>query len=118
MSSPLRVLRLTENQLLSLRQHLFPGDGRESVALALCGTRLGQRREIYCIHEIHLISAEACALRTPSAVRWPLEPLVPLLEKAMKRNLSLLKIHSHPDGFEKFSRQDDETDRQLAQDLG
>jgi hypothetical protein len=118
MSDPLRVLRLTEDQLLSLRNHLFPGDGWESVALALCGTRLGKRREIYSIHEIHLIPAEACALRTPSGVRWPLEPLIPLLEKAIKRNLSLLKIHSHPEGFEMFSTQDDKTDKQLAHDLG
>jgi hypothetical protein len=118
MNCPISVLRLTEEQLFGIRKHLFPGDGKESVALALCGTRFSENREIYCIHEIHLIPDQDCDLRTATAVRWPLAPLIPLLEQAAKRNLILLKIHSHPKGFERFSAQDDETDQQLAESLG
>jgi hypothetical protein len=117
MPFPSRSLRLTEDHQSRFRQHLFPGDGCESVALALCGTRFSDQHQVFCIHEIVEIPDDTCSLRTPVAVRWPLEPLIPLLNKAMKRGLWVLKIHSHPKGFEHFSSQDDETDRLLSASL-
>ena len=109
-----RCLRLTETQRTRLHRHLFPGDGFESVALALCGTRFSDQHQVFCIYEIFEIPDENCSLRTPTAVCWPLDPLVPLLNKAMKRGLWVIKIHSHPEGFDQFSSQDDATDRELS----
>ena len=37
------ILRLTASQHEQLKRHLFPGDGKESVALALCGTHRGDQ---------------------------------------------------------------------------
>jgi hypothetical protein len=39
-------LRLTKSQHQELFDHLFPGDGLEAVALALCGSRAATNEEI------------------------------------------------------------------------
>jgi molybdopterin/thiamine biosynthesis adenylyltransferase len=108
------ALRLTEGQEEQLRGHLFQGDGLETVALALCGQFRILGGTGYCLHEVVPVATERCSVRRPDAVTWPVELVVPLLEKAAARGLVLLKVHSHPTGYDGFSSQDDETDRRLA----
>src|ERR1017187_214194 len=110
-------LRLTEEQRVRLQRLLFPGDGREAVVLALCGTLSDSNRLIFCIHEIIEVPLDACVLRTEIAVRWDVKALVPVLQKALKRGLWVLKIHSHPKDYEQFSTQDDQTDLELAKGI-
>jgi len=107
-------LRLTEEQRVRLQHHLFPGDGREAVALALCGTLFCAGRQIFCIHDIIEVPFDACILRTEVAVRWDVKFLVPILERALKRGFLILKIHSHPKGYEQFSTQDNQSDLELG----
>lgn len=112
-----RALRLTGNQFTLLQDHLFPSDGKEAVALALCGqASRGDRdsvRRVGTVHRLHLVPHEACTVREKDRVVWSTERLPELLKEAAKRNLFLLKIHSHPNGFEHFSRFDDSADREL-----
>jgi hypothetical protein len=115
--SAVTILRLTEEQRHRLKNHLFPGDGREAVALALCGTLAGTDRRVYCVHDIIEIPWSACALRTETTVQWDVQTLVPVLEKALKRGLYVLKIHSHPNSYEQFSNQDDQTDLELTKGI-
>jgi hypothetical protein len=110
-------LRLTEEHRSKLRHYLFPGDGREMVVLALCGARLAANHHVYCIHDIVEVPMGACTLRTSVTVRWDVRALVPVLERALKRGLWVLKIHSHPGNYERFSKQDDETDMELARGI-
>ena len=117
MAHSITVLRMTAEQHTFLRRLLFRDDGCESVALALCGTRLGAVRHIYSIHEILGIPPEACSLRSPTAVRWPVELGMDLFAKAVKRKMAILKIHSHPTGFDQFSKIDDESDATLLGSL-
>jgi hypothetical protein len=105
---------MSEDQHARLRRHLFPGDGFEAVALAVCGTRLSAESQVYCIHGIFEIPLESCSLRSPIAVRWNVQLLVAVLERALKRGLCVLKIHSHPDGVENFSGHDDESDQAIV----
>ncbi len=107
-------LRFTEGQEEQFRGHLFPGDGLETVALALCGQFRMTGGTGYCLHEVVPVPIERCSVRRPDAVTWPVELVVPLLEKAAARGLVLLKVHSHPPSYDDFSPQDDETDRALA----
>jgi hypothetical protein len=104
---------MTAEQHSRLRRHLFPPDGCESVALALCGTRLNESRQVYCIHEILEIPDHSCISRTPTAVRWQVELGLELFARATKRSMTVLKIHSHQTGFEAFSKRDDESDANL-----
>lgn len=116
------VLRMSGKQHGRLQNHLFPGDGKEAVAIALCGfahrpavsrdgVELGAH-EALLVHAVHLIPHEICS-REANRISWPTEFLVPLLLEARRKGLSVLKVHSHPGGYERFSSLDDESDRAL-----
>lgn len=107
------TLSLTAPQHARLKEHLFPGDGNEAVAIALCGRRDGDRRHRLLVREIHPIPYEFCSVRTPAQVTWSTEAIVNLLEDAAKKRLSVVKIHSHPSGYRQFSDTDDAGDREL-----
>ena len=108
------ILRMTGRQHAELRAHLFPGDGNEAVALALCGRRVGESRHTLTVRKVVPVPYEDCAVRTPVRVTWSTERLLPpLLEEAARRGLALLKIHSHPGGLAEFSETDDDSDRDL-----
>lgn len=103
------ILRLTGRQKISLQKHVFPGDGLEAVALALCGQSQGLGRHCLSVMEIHPIPHGNCE-RTADCVKWPTEMLKPLLERADAEGLSIIKFHSHPAGFSSFSAADDASD--------
>lgn len=111
--NPKFSLTLTADQHKQLQTHLFPGDGNEAVAIALCGRRNGEDEHRLIVHSLHPIAYEECSVRTPDRITWSTQKLVPLLEQASRRNLAVLKIHSHPSGFPEFSIVDDECDRDL-----
>lgn len=96
-----------------MKKHLFPGDEKEAVAIALCGRSTYGNNHTLIVQEIILIPYEACLERTGYLVHWPTDLLIPFLEKAVKRNLAILKIHCHPGWYEQFSEIDDESDLQL-----
>jgi hypothetical protein len=107
------ILRTTGEQHALLVNHLFPGDGKEAVAVALCGRRAGAECHILAAHEILPIPYDQCRVRAHDRVEWSTELIVPLLEKAMKHGMAVVKIHSHLGGPEKFSPVDDVSDRAL-----
>lgn len=106
-------LRLTKQHHERLRNHLFKGDGCESVALVLCGLRSGQDKAVYCVHEIFEVPDDTCSLRTPTAVRWRVEESMSCIAKAVSKGFAVLKIHTHPEGAQEFSALDDRSDREL-----
>ena len=89
------VLRLTGLQHKKLQQHIFPGDGFEAVAIAICGRHSGNDRHILTVQEIFPIPYEDCSIRTTMQIKWSTEKLLPILEKAEKINGAIVKIHSH-----------------------
>lgn len=106
------TLSLTGDHHDQLRHHLFSGDGLEAVAVLLCGRRKGDRRHRLLVREIHEIPHEACE-RSPGHVYWNTDLLADLLDKAEREQLSVLKIHSHPNGYPRFSHRDDASDADL-----
>lgn len=117
------ILRLTGRQHAELYSHLFPGDGKEAVAVALCGRNSGpsfswpqelnSQRKALSVYQIEKIPYTDCTLRSSNRVTWKTDRLVPILDQAAKQGMAVLKIHSHPTGYENFSSIDDEADRQL-----
>ena len=55
--TPTITLTLTGRQHKQLRDDLFPGDGKEAVALLLCGYRGGERRHRLLVREVHRVEA-------------------------------------------------------------
>jgi len=106
-------LRLTQNQHETARIHLMPDDGLEAVAVALCGRRRSGNEHVLTVQELVPIPYGECKVRRADRVTWSTKRLVPLLESAAKRDLGILKIHSHPGGYPCFSKTDDEADADL-----
>jgi len=109
-------LRLAEFQHAALRQHLYPGDGLEAVALALCGRLSDGDSHWLCVHKLHLVPYERCK-RSSDLVTWTTEGLEALLQQAERQGMGLLKIHSHPGDYRAFSGVDDESDRDLFESV-
>jgi hypothetical protein len=105
------ALRLTHAQHQTLHVHLFPGDGKEAVALLLCGRRSGTSRHVLAVREIHLVPHEQCRRRAADCVTWPTDAVDPILPDALKHGYALLKIHSHVIDKRSFSSTDDESDQ-------
>ncbi len=105
-------LTITANQRDVLMRHLFPDDGCEAVAIALCGRARSTQRHRLLVRRIELVPYSACSVRRPDRVTWPTSLLLPLLEEATKNNWALVKIHGHR-SYAQFSSVDDVSDRQL-----
>jgi hypothetical protein len=105
-------LNISSSHYERLKKHLYPGDGLEAVAIALCGRLNNKNHHKLLVNEIVLIPYAECE-RNRDLVSWKTERIIPLLEKAMKYHYALVKIHSHPGGYEQFSSVDDESDRRL-----
>lgn len=106
-------VRISGKHYDHLVRHLYPGDNKEAVAIALCGRNIHNEDQTLCIKEILEIPYEACYDRRSDLVRWPTDLINPLLEKAKKHNYAVLKIHCHPGGGEFFSSFDNESDFNL-----
>jgi ThiF family/Prokaryotic homologs of the JAB domain len=106
-------LRLTQTDHRALKAHLLPGDGLEAVAVAICGRRRSDTHHCLTVRSVVPIPYDECKVRAPDRVTWSTQRLVPLLEQAARRDLAILKIHSHPGGYANFSSVDDASDTDL-----
>lgn len=113
MSDIRTTLAISGKHHAQLKRHLFPGDGKEAVAIALCGKNTSKRRHLITVREIIEVPYAKCRVRKPDRVTWAVETILPALEKAMSRGLTVVKFHSHPGGYEDFSDYDDESDKEL-----
>ena len=107
------TLTLTGAQYGRLYGHLVPGDGKEGAAIALCGRRSGSRRHRLVVRELHLVPYEICSRREHDGISWPVAWMDDLLDHAAADGLSVVKIHSHPADFRRFSDADDRSDTQM-----
>lgn len=106
------TLRMTQAHHDVLRSHLFPGDGKEAVALLLCGRRAGVDRHVLTVRKIVVIPHEVCD-RRQDRVTWPTDYIDALLGEAYGRGYAIVKVHCHGLGYHRFSTTDDESDRAL-----
>lgn len=104
-----RQLRIQGKHYDMIKDHLFPGDGMEAVAVILCGRHRKKDREILTSYQVILIPYEECE-RDPEYVSWKIDRVIPFFEQVEKKNLALVKIHCHPGGTPWFSKVDDESD--------
>ena len=111
------ILRMTGNQKAALYRHLFPDDGREAVAIALCGRRDGPDRHCLSVWKIELIPYNECNRRADS-ITWPTDRLVAMFQEAARRGMAVVKLHSHPGGYDRFSEFDDASDKEFFDAAG
>lgn len=95
-----------------LKGHLYPGDNLEAVAVALCGRLVNKGLHKLVVKEIILIPHSESD-RTKDFVSWRTESLLPFLKAVDSNDCAIVKIHSHPSGYEQFSSLDDDSDTRL-----
>jgi len=107
-------IRMTGFNHDSLARHLFPGDGCEAAALLVCGRREGNDVTVLTVRRVIPIPYECCSVRTPVCVQWSTETLDDFMAEIWKSSASVIKVHSHPTGFNRFSDLDDASDGELS----
>lgn len=105
------IFVLTDQQKDLLEKHLFPGDGKEAIAILLCGGYKGESKFKYLVHKIVKIPHEECLVRSENRVCWSTDVLKSVLEEAERKKLSVFKVHSHYESIDRFSEIDDESDK-------
>lgn len=106
-------LRISGIHYEVLRKHLLAPDGKEAVAVALCGRHNGSEAQTLIIHEITLIPYDECSTREEDLLTWSTKCIEGYFERISNTNLAILKIHSHPNGYNWFSRTDDRSDEEF-----
>ena len=105
------TLSITQEQHEHLRQQLFPGDGMEVVAFALCGRVTDNESYRLLVQELQFIPYKVCE-RASEYVTWPTSVMPTIISRAENKKLSIVKIHSHTEFKSSFSQTDDKSDRE------
>lgn len=105
-------LRICEEDFDVICKHLFPEDGKEAIAFALCGRAQAGGRLIFTVKEILTIPYERCE-REEDYLHWKTEDVLPIMNKAMNQHMAIMRIHSHPGGWPHFSKFDLATDEEF-----
>lgn len=108
----MHTLRMTGDQHRSLKAHLLDGSGREAVSVALLGRAEHDGRTALTVHRIEHIPHALCDRRA-DGITWPTSALKPLLAEAVAGGMGIMRIHSHPGGYDRFSDADDASDAEL-----
>ncbi len=101
--------KLTEYQHNKLQIHLHPGDGLEAVAFGLCGRVNTSESNTLLLHELYLLPYNECE-RAEDFVKWKIDNVEHLLEKALANDYAIVKFHSHGIKDSDFSKLDDISD--------
>lgn len=106
-------LSISDFHYNQIKAHLFPGDGKEAVAVAVCGKYQYKEKTRLLVKDIFLVPYSECPDRNAGYVKWNVQCILPLVAKAGSEALSILYIHSHPTGYSEFSDTDDGNDVRL-----
>ena len=108
-------LVLKESSYKTLRKHLYPGNNLEFAAILLCHYGQGKSGFRLIVKEIITIPADKCKEQKPNYLSWAFsEYMTPeKIEQIDKEGLSIVTIHSHPNGYDKFSKTDDKNDKEM-----
>lgn len=106
-------LTFTEAQFSELEAALYPGDDLEAGAVVLCGRHYRGGRHRMIAHRVVPVPAGQYSSREKNLLTWKAGFLHPLLVEAGRKGLAILKVHSHPGGYPRFSDADDKADAAL-----
>lgn len=110
------TLSLTDNLYDDLRTHLYSADdGLESVAVMLCHSGIGKLGLRLMVNQLMLVDADLCSERSANRLCWPFASFFnpEKVSEIDELGLSIVTIHSHPNGFSDFSEIDDKNDSEL-----
>ncbi len=108
------MLAMTERRHEAVFNHLFPGDGLEAAAILLCNQGTGKLYQRLIVSDV-LCLPHRLSERKESFVSWPFGDYLPpeKINDIDRRGQSIVTIHSHPNGYTRFSGIDDRNDLEL-----
>lgn len=113
-------LTFQEDHVLQLRELLKRENGAEASAYVLFGRATIQRdpwdrrqRLRLTSHEVLAVPPEDCISASVDHVTWSTNSYVGLLKRAQAEGLVVGIVHTHPQGQDQFSDQDDRNEREL-----
>ena len=108
------ILAMTARHHKKIQEHLFPGDGLEASAIMLCNQGTGVRHQRLIVAEILYLPHQRC-VRQRNSIIWPFSDYLPAekISDVDQNGQSIVTIHSHPQGHGRFSKIDDQNDREL-----
>ncbi len=104
---------MTEAQLELLRQHVFDQPGLEGAAFLLCGQSMSDESAKLIVHAVMPIDAADFDERRRDGLVIKSSALTRIAKLARNEGLSIVFVHSHPDGADDFSAQDDREEGRL-----
>lgn len=110
--TPKCTLAMTQRGHEQLQRHLFPGDRKEAAAVLVC-TRTPGKRQRLLVRHITPVPYAACSRRDEESLTWPSDYIERGIDLAERRQLTLILIHSHPNGTPQFSTVDDRSDQEI-----
>lgn len=105
-------LRICADDYKAIAKHLFPEDGLEAIAFALCGRAESAGRLVFTVHKVLTIPYESC-IREKDYLHWQTEDVFSMMNEAMDKHMAVMRIHSHPGGWPHFSKADLITDKEF-----
>lgn len=112
------ILAMTKTMHETVFDYLFPGDGLEAAGVLLCNQGTGKRcQRLLAAEFLHL--PHNLSERRPDFVSWPFdEYMTPdRIGEADRRGQTIIAIHSHPKGGDRFSKVDDKNDLELLKSI-
>ncbi len=108
-------LILKESTYRMLKAHLYPGNNLEFAAIMLCHCGTGKLGFRLMVNELITVPSNKCDKQRSNYISWPFEDYMTpsMIEKIDRDGLSIITIHSHPGGYNKFSKTDDNNDKEL-----
>lgn len=113
-------LTLQKEHLKELRLQVFKENGKEGAAYLLCGSAMitadpwrGEPEKKLLSYGV--VPIEDIDSTSPVHVTWRTDSFVRLLKRVRAQNLLLGVVHSHPNGFGRFSDQDDKNELGLIE---
>lgn len=107
------TLSFLENQYAQLTEAVFSRSGLEGAAYLLCNRSVTDREYRYLVKEIVPVEDKHYIARTTTSLKIDSSSYVNVAKKAKLSGLSVIFVHSHPEGFKEFSPQDNIQEEKL-----
>lgn len=110
---PENVIVLQEAHLAEIKELVFDRPGLEGAAFVLCGSSVSEDTNKLLSRHVVPVAPEDYLVREATRLSISGRALTRVAKMARRLNLSILFVHSHPEGVPDFSAQDDREEQRL-----
>lgn len=90
----------------------FENKGSEAIGFALC-SKIVRGNDVYLFMKKFMPISYKNTESSSRYVKWKFKDMMPVIQEAVDKGLNIIKVHSHPNGFNDFSETDNNSDKEL-----